>query len=222
MPDRSHDQPEQAALAASLLELAAMTPAEIQLKGAAETAAVRTAVEGLYTVEQGAPGRLARYVARSFGCGEDAAQDRVLDLLLYHLESTRPTEAEHWPRSRHLYWPARRLDPEDFRLAAQVVYLLRAGHLRPSLPVKEGPEGLLHQPGPEEFFCAEESRQEQHERVLARLEATMITPRKMEVARQALDGGRISEIAKAMNRDESVVRKHIRECCARLAAAQKP
>lgn len=222
MPD--HDQPEQAALAASLLRLAEMWPAEIQSDGAAATAAVRAAVEALYMVEQGEPGPLARYVARSFSWATSAAQDRVLDLLLYHMESTRPCEALDWKRSRHLYWPARRLGPKRFRLAAQVAYLVRAGHPNEGPPpaLVEGSEGLPHRPGPEELCCEIEHMQEQREEALASLAAIspMLTPRQEEAARRLLGGQagqQISEVAEAMHCDDSVARKHINACCARFA-----
>ena len=230
MPDR-HDQPEQAALAASLLQLAKMSPAQIQSDGAAATAAVRASVEALYMVEQGEPGPLARYVAHSFGWATNAAQDRVLDLLLCHMESTRPCEAPKWLRSRHLYWPARRLGAERFRLAAQVVYLLRAGHPNeaPERPFVEGSERFPHQPGLEDLCCAEASKQEQRERALAGLPVLKppLTPRQEETVLVVLGGQaggvyeKISEVAEAMLCDESVARKHVNASCARFAAERQ-
>lgn len=226
MPD--HDQPEQAALAASLLQLAKMSPAQIQSDGAAATAAVRATVEALYIVEQGEPGPLARYVVRSFCWATNAAQDRVLDLLLYHMESTRPSKAKDWKRSRHLYWPARRLGPKRFGLAAQVVYLLRAGHPNeaPAPAFVEGSEGFPHQPGLEDLCCAEASKQELRERALAGLPALRppLTPRQEETVREILGGQaggvyeKISEVAEAMHCDDSVARKHVNAVCVRFAA----
>lgn len=220
MLDR-RDQPEQAALAESLLQLARMAPAEIQSQGAGPTAAVRASVEALYLVEQGTPGALARYVARSFHWAIDAAQDRTLNLLLFHLESTRPSRAEQWGKSKHLYWPARRLGAERFRLAAQVVYLLRAGHPNEP-PAAEGLEALPHQPGLEELCAAMASEQEQREIAFAHLAAvsSRLTPRQEEAARLLLgpEGCDIRELAGAMNCDESVARKHVRGCLSRLAA----
>lgn len=225
MPD--HDQPEQAGLQNALLELAKMAPAEIHSDGAAATAAVRASVEALYMVEQGEPGPLARYVAQSFGWATNAAQDRVLDLLLCHMESTRPCEAPDWKRSQHLYWPARRLG-KRFRLAAQVVYLLRAGHPNeaPAPAFVEGSEGFPHQPGLEDLCCTEASKQEQRERALAGLPALRptLTPRQEETVRVILGGEaggvyeKISEVAEAMHCDDSVARKHVNACCVRFAA----